>query len=129
MCVWDIALSEIRLAFVFLSLLISYVGYKALVEENKNKADIFLYGSIFLIMLLLVNGFFDIVQILDSTIDNETLCNSLKKMYPDAKSVECTFNQYYVTVGLTFVCTTLLLISARITSKWRTAVPKITDNL
>eukprot|EP00826_Nyctotherus_ovalis_P035570 TRINITY_DN3064_c0_g1_i9.p2 TRINITY_DN3064_c0_g1~~TRINITY_DN3064_c0_g1_i9.p2 ORF type:complete len:114 (+),score=26.92 TRINITY_DN3064_c0_g1_i9:163-504(+) len=113
--------------------MISYIGYKAFSEEDKGKTDIFIYSSMFLTMLLLIDGFFDVIQIFDSRNENERLCStearSSLEIYADLQSFECSFTPYYITVGLTFISALLLLISAHTASKWRLELPKVSDNL
>lgn len=85
-----------------MAFIICYIGYSAYTLERQKRAEVFVYGAIFLAMLLLLSAFFDTVEILDSQDDNENLCN-LKGHFTvhegiSMKYYECTFFKYYLTV-------------------------------
>eukprot|EP00830_Metopus_es_P016657 TRINITY_DN5236_c0_g1_i2.p1 TRINITY_DN5236_c0_g1~~TRINITY_DN5236_c0_g1_i2.p1 ORF type:complete len:274 (-),score=40.31 TRINITY_DN5236_c0_g1_i2:5-736(-) len=132
-CAWDAALSEVRLAFIFASIVVVYIGYSAYKEENKKKAEIFMYSAMFLAMMLLVAAFFDSVEIMDSKDDNENLCN-LRGKYASPpemklKSYGCYYTKYYLTVILTVSSAISLIVSAYHINQWKLFLPNVPDQL
>jgi len=116
-----------------LGILLSFIGYKSFKAEDKKKAKIFIYGSMFLALQIFITACFDIVQILDSKDDNEFFCG-LKGQFSidpsvELKFFECSFFRYYLTIFFTILGGVSMVISAFFTNQWKLILPNISDNL
>ncbi len=126
-CAWDAALSEVRVVFAFIAITLTCLGYLALDQGDKSKAQIFIYGGLLTAMLFVISAISDTSEIFGSQNDNENLC-SLKGKYsvPEMVKVlyyECSFIRYYVSVLLTVACGAALVGAAYLVEKWARVLP------
>ncbi len=102
-CAWDAASSELRMAFVMTTIILVLIGFSGVSDEDLRRAEIYLYGGLFLSILLLISAFFDMVLIRDSKADNFSVCEARdtlpKEIQP--QRLECSYLRYYMTVLLT----------------------------
>ena len=100
-------MSEVRVAFVFIAIVVAYLGYTALTSEDRKRANICVYGSVLISVLLFISAFCDASEISASKSDNENLCG-LKGAFNIPSKVQlvhftCSHSQYYLTIVLTSV--------------------------
>ena len=127
-CAWDAALSEVRVVFAFIAITITYLGYMAVEQSEKEKANIFIYAALLSAMLFVISGICDLSEIIGSKNDNENLC-SLKGKYkvPEVVKVlffECSYIRYYLTVALSIFCGGSLAAAAFLVRNWKRALNK-----
>mmetsp|Transcript_27495 Transcript_27495/g.31698 ORF Transcript_27495/g.31698 Transcript_27495/m.31698 type:complete len:237 (+) Transcript_27495:32-742(+) len=125
-CPWEHAISELRVCFIFVSLMSVLCGLLAIKKENRRYAELHCYSACFFAGLLFIAAFFDYLSVSDSQLDNESYCNN-RNEFPvgaDVKegSMVCTFTLYNFTTILGFVSALLMSLSAFMVSSWKSTL-------
>ncbi len=127
-CGWDTAVSEIRACFIILSFVSIYYAWKSLYISSKKLADIFSYSAVFFAILLLISSLFDYIQILDSKVNNYSLCNLIDEFKVEknvnSERMECTYTSFYMTILMSILSAVFLVITSSVLSLWAKTIQK-----
>ncbi len=97
-------------------MVIAYLGYTALGQEDHTRIRIFVYAGFLDSLLLFLSALSDAGEIYGSKRDNESLCAQTGHFrFSEAVRVrrhECSYGTYYLTAMLTFAAATTLALSA-----------------
>ncbi|CAK75990.1 unnamed protein product (macronuclear) [Paramecium tetraurelia] len=132
-CPWEIAVSEVRLCFILLSISSVLIGIYALRKSNKKYGELSFQIGIAFSVLLLISAYFDYISIKASQINNYNLCNLQEEFSIEEKmkgQMECSFSFYNFTVFLELACSIALIINSIFINQWRyNQITELNDQL
>ena len=97
-------------------------------QQETNRADVSIYGSLIAAGLFFLSSFSDLCEILGSRNDNVNLCE-LRGKYKPGNGVEvldyqCSFFRYYIMPGLSVLCGCSLITGSYFIKKWKASMIK-----